>query len=158
MSRRLVLAATLSAALLTAGPAIAQPDKTVTATGTGQARVHPTNRHSNASIAAAFDAARKAAITGAFNEAHEYATDYAQAAGLTLGGIISVSDAQTNGFYGPGPGIVGPFGPGRFCGTIRQPIFKLVNGRHKLVGFKKHHRCIVPRFAFITLAVTYSAS
>ena len=39
----------------------------------------PKNRRSNASIAAAVDAARKASIGGALMEAHEYAIDYAQA-------------------------------------------------------------------------------
>ena len=36
--------------------------------------------------------------------------------------------------------------------------FKTVNGKRKVVGTKKVHRCIVPRFAFTSLTVTYSAS
>jgi uncharacterized protein YggE len=159
MSRFTVVAATLAAALFTASPALAQAAGTVTATGTGQARVHPKNRHNNASIAAAYDRARRAAIGGAFSEAHEYAADYAQAAGLTLGGITAVSDAQNNGvFYGPGPAFFGPFGPGKFCGTERRPIFQGGPPNRKVVGFKKVHTCIVPRFAYVTLTVTYSAS
>ncbi|MGA9857863.1 MAG: SIMPL domain-containing protein, partial [Solirubrobacteraceae bacterium] len=80
----------------------------MTATGTGQARVSPKNRHDNASIVAAYDAARHAAIAGAISQAHEYALDYAKAVGLTLGPVSSVSDAQSN-FYGPGQ-FFGPFG------------------------------------------------
>src|SRR5947209_16326611 len=105
MSGRAGLAAAVAASLLAAAPALGESQsegKTVTATGTGQARVTPADRHSNASIVAAFDAARKAAIGGALSDAHEYALDYAKGTGLTLGSVISVTDAQNNGFYGPG--------------------------------------------------------
>jgi uncharacterized protein YggE len=160
MQRRLALAAAALAALLITAPALAQSApsqsaQTITATGTGQSRVLPKNRHSNASIAAAVDLARKASISGALREAHEYALDYAKALGLTLGSVVSVSDQQQSGFYGPGP-LVGPFGPGRYCGTLRQPVGRPVRGKRPI--FKKVHRCFVPRFAFITLSVTYAAS
>jgi hypothetical protein len=146
-------------ALLAAAPAVAAQTGTVTATGTGQTRVLPKDRHSNSSIAAAFEVARKASITGAISQASEYALDYARAAGLKLGPIVSISDQQSSGFYGPGVGgFIGPFGPNQFCGTIHQPIFKQVNGRRKIIGTKKLHRCFVPRFAYTTVAVTYSAS
>jgi uncharacterized protein YggE len=164
MQRRSVLAAAVVAALAVTAPAVAQPVQsqpapgqttpTVTATGTGQTRVLPKNRHSNASIAAAVNRARKASIGGALREAHEYAEDYAKAVGLTLGNVISVSDAQ-NGFYGPST-LIGPFGPGQFCGTAQQPVGRPVKG--KKVTFKRVHRCFVPRFAFVTLTVTYGAS
>ena len=161
MHIRMAFGAALIAVILTTTPATAQPAQTataptVTATGTGQTRVTPKNRHSNASIAAAVDAARKASIAGALKEAHEYAQDYAKAVGLRLGSVISVSDAQTNGFfYGPGPVGIGPFGPGQYCGTIQRVVRRPVNG-HK-PRFNKVHRCIVPRFAYTTLTVTYSA-
>jgi hypothetical protein len=147
------------ASLAVAGaPAAAAQGSSVTATGTGQSAVHPKNRNNNASIAAAYEAARHAAIAGALAQAHEYAGQYAKAVGLTLGAVESVSDAQNGPFYGPGP-FFGPFGQNQFCGTLRQPIFKKgKNGRRKVVGTKKVHRCIVPRFAYISLTVTYSAS
>jgi hypothetical protein len=147
------------ASLAVAGaPAAAATSSSVTATGTGQHAVHPRDRHNNASIATAYDAARRAAIGAALKEAHEYATSYAKAVGLTLGAVVSVSDAQNSPFYGPGP-FFGPFGQNQFCGTLRQPIFKKAkNGRRKVVGTKKVHRCIVPQFATISLTVTYSAS
>lgn len=143
--------------LVAAPAAAAQPD-TVTATGTAQHLVHPKNRKSNASIAAAYDAARQAAIAGALKEAHKYALAYAKGVGLTLGPVQSVSDVQNGFFYGPGE-FAGPFGPDQFCGTLREPIFKKEKkGRRKVVGTKKVHRCFVPRSAFVTLTVTYAAT
>ncbi|HLY49439.1 MAG TPA: hypothetical protein VKR21_09600 [Solirubrobacteraceae bacterium] len=161
MSGRSAVAAAVAASLFAAAPAVAQSQtdtKTVTATGTGQARVHPTNRHSNSSIAAAYDVARQAAIGSALAEAHQYALQYAQGVGLTLGNVLSVSDAQNNGFYGPGGpgGFPGPFGPNKFCGTLHQIVGRPTPGTRPT--FKKVHRCIVPSFAFTTLTVTYSAS
>lgn len=160
MSRGLsVVLSSCLLALLTVAPAVAAPASTVTATGTGQVRVRPANRHSNASIRTAYNAASKAAIAGAIRDAKAHALNYAQAFGLTLGSALSVSDAQTNGFYGPGAGsFYGPFGPGQFCGTLRQPIIKRSRHRIKVVGFRKVHRCFIPSFAFTTLTVTYSAS
>ena len=145
----LVLAAVPAAAAAAAG--------TVTATGTGERAVHPTNRHDNASIVSAYDAARQAAIGGALKDAHTNALAYAEGVGLTLGPVVSVSDAQNSPFYGPGE-FVGPFGPNQFCGTVRRAILKKEkNGRRKVVGTKKVHRCIVPSFASVSLTVTYSA-
>jgi len=161
MNRRTVLGAAIVAALVITAPAVAQPaattsGDTVTATGTGQARVVPKDRHSNASIAAAYDRARKGAIRRALTEAHEYAVQYAKVVGLKLGGVMSVSDAQANGFYAYGPGVTGPFGPGQFCGTVRERVGHPAKGQKPTI--KAVHRCIVPRFAFISLTVTYSAS
>ncbi|MFL5864162.1 MAG: SIMPL domain-containing protein [Solirubrobacteraceae bacterium] len=143
--------------LLTAAPAIAATTAdSVTATGTGQSKVTPTNRNSNASIKTAYDAAKRAAISGAIADARRNALAYAKAVGLTLGTVLSVSDVQTNGYYGPGE-YFGPFGPDQFCGTIRQPIFKRVANKRKVVGTKKVHRCFVPGVAYTTLSLTYSA-
>jgi hypothetical protein len=153
-----ILLAGCATLAVAAAPAAAAQSSSVTATGTNQSVVHPRNRDNNASIVTAYDAARQAAIGGALKQAHEYALAYAKAVGLTLGPVVSVSDAQNSVFYGPGQ-FIGPFGPDQFCGTLRQPIFKKgKNGRRKIVGTKKVHRCIVPRFATVTLTVTYSAS
>lgn len=159
--RRGVLGAAVIALLMGTTPAIAQPTasstaQTVTATGTAETRVVPKNRHSNASIAAAVDRARRASIAGALKQSHEYALDYAKAVGLTLGSVVSVSDAQS-GFYGPGPiATIGPFGPDQYCGTIQQLVGRPAKGQKPT--FKKVHRCFVPRFAYESLTVTYSAS
>jgi hypothetical protein len=154
--KRFVVALTVAAGLVSAGPAVAASTGTVTATGTGQTNVIPSNRHSNASIAAAVNAARLAAIKGAFSEAREYAQQYAAAGGLTLGAVLSVTDAQ-NGGFGPGA-FYGPFGPNQYCGQVQQPVFKQVHGHRHRTGFKSVRRCIVPPFAFVTISVTYSAS
>jgi hypothetical protein len=78
---------------------------------------------------------------------------------MTLGAVLSVSDVQNSPFSGPGPFFFGPFGPDQFCGTLRQPIFKKgTNGKRKVVGTRKVHRCIVPSAASVTLTVTYLAS
>ena len=162
MLGRGVMVTAAAAALLAAAPAGAQQaqtqqGQTITATGTGQARVHPKNRNSNASIAAAVDAARKVSVRSALKEAREYAGTYAAATGMTLGSVISVSDQSTNGFYGFGGPFLGPFGPNQYCGTIEQLVGPrpAPGQRPKL---KKVHRCIVPRFAYTTLTVTYGAS
>jgi hypothetical protein len=143
---RMVLGIAMVAAPLVTTPAEAAPapissTDTITATGIGQARVVPKNRHSNASIVAAVDRAHKSAIARALKEAREYAREYAKAVRLTLGSVISVSDAQSAPFfYGPGPIAGGVFGPDQYCRTV-----------------KKVHRCVVPPSDFATLTVTYSA-
>jgi uncharacterized protein YggE len=161
MNRWTLWGAALAAALMVATPAVAQPaptssGDTITATGVSQARVVPKNRNSNASIAAAVDRAHRASIAGALKEAHEYAVAYAKAVHLKLGSVISVSDAPASGFYPYGPALIGPFGPGQFCGTVRQPVGRPVRGQRPKRGTV--HRCFVPRFASASLTVTYSAS
>jgi uncharacterized protein YggE len=163
MSRGSWALAVLIGALSTATPALADPAKSVTATGNGVEKVVAKNAHSNSSIQAAVDAARKLGVKDAIKEAHEYALQYAQATGLTLGAVISVSDAQSNGigyaYGGYGPfGPFGPFAPNQYCGTVRQPVFKVIGGKRKLQRFKKVHRCFVPPFESTTLTVTYSAT
>jgi hypothetical protein len=153
-----VLLSSCAVALLASAPAVAAGTSSVTATGTGEARVLPKNRHNNASIATAYEAARKASIAGAVKDAHGYAVDYARAVGLALGPVVSVSDQQTSGFYGPGSGFFGPFGEGQFCGTEHLAIIKRVKGRTKVIGTRKVHRCIVPKFASTVLTLTYAAT
>ena len=158
--RRGVLGAAVIALLLATTPAIAQPAtsstaQTITATGTAQKRVVAKNRNSNASIAAAVDKAHRASIAGALKEAHEYAELYARAVGMTLGSVVSVSDVQSGFAYGPG-NFIGPFGPGRFCGTVTRVVGRPVKGQKP--ELKRVHRCFVPPFASATLTVTYAAS
>jgi uncharacterized protein YggE len=157
MSPRSLVLVPVVAALVAAAPATADQSQSVTATGSAQVKVVPKDRKSNASIAAAVEAAHQAGIPAAIKDAHGYAVKYARAAGLTLGPIDSVSDA-TNNAFGYGPGFYGPFGPNQFCGTVRRPIFKVVNGKRKVVATKKVHRCFVPPSVTTVLTVTYSAS
>jgi hypothetical protein len=161
-----LLSAVVTAVLATAAqaaPAFAAPvaaGQTVTATGMSQVRVTPTNRKNNASIVAAVAAARQAGIAGAINDARANAERYATAVGLTLGSVISVSDAQTAfGYYGPfGGPFGGSFGPNQYCGTIRQGRIKVIKGRRRFVLGKKVRRCFVPGFEDTTLTLTYSTS
>lgn len=168
MSRRSLALAPMLAVLAVAVPAAAQAQavtgtQSVTATGTAEIKVVPTNRHSNASIAAAVATAQKLAVPGALTAAHANALLYAQDAGLTLGAVLAVSDVQTGTIFAGGPIVapgveIGPFGPGKYCGTERRPVFKRVGKREKLVRTKKVHSCYVPGFASSTLTVTYSAT
>jgi len=159
MSPRSLVLVSVVAALTAAAPATADQSQSVTATGSAQTKVVPKNRKSNSSIAAAVEAAHETGIPAALKDAHSYALKYAQAAGLTLGAVQSVSDASNNGFaFAYGPGFYGPFGPNQYCGTIRRPILKVVAGKKKVVGTKKVHRCIVPPYVITVLTVTYSAT
>src|SRR2546421_6694949 len=106
MRGRVVLVSTMAAAVLAATPAMAHKSprhsqsSRVTATGTGEARVLPKDRQSNASIVAAVDVAHELAIQRGFRKAREYARGYAKLAGLTLGRVLSVTDVQpTPGYY-----------------------------------------------------------
>jgi uncharacterized protein YggE len=155
MSLRFAVPSALAATLVLAAPAVADQGKSVTATGTGIVRVVPKNRNSEASIAAAVDAARGAGIKVAMKEAREYATDYANAAGLTLGAVISVSDASNAAFGYFGFPIFGAFGPNQFCGTVTVPVSKHA-GKSK--RFKRVHQCFVPPYEATTLTVTYAAT
>jgi antitoxin (DNA-binding transcriptional repressor) of toxin-antitoxin stability system len=146
----------LATAVLAAAPAVAQTGHpiTITATGTGVARVQPKNRKSNASIAAAVKKADKIANQRAFQEGRETAHAYARAAGRRLVRLVSVSDVQTSPFYGGGQ-YFGPFGPNRYCGKVRVRVGKFVRGQKPT--FKKVRRCFVPRFETRTLTLTYQA-
>lgn len=157
MSRGPAVIASLLAAFAVAVPAAAAEGQSVTATGTAQVKVTPKKRNSESSIEAAVEAAHKAGISQALAEAHEYALEYAQAVGLTLGPVISVSDATNAGGYF-GLGFPGPFGPNQFCGRTVRPVFKVVGGKRKVKGFKHVRTCFVPPFEFVSLTVTYSAT
>jgi hypothetical protein len=160
LSLALLVPAALAAALLTPSAALGD-GHTVTANGTGQAPVTTTDRKHNAPILAAVKAAHTAAIPKAISDAREEAQKLAAAAGLTLGALQSVAEAPPSPFiYGPfGSGYdVGPFGPGKFCGTDRRPVFHTVNGKRRLVRLRKVHRCIVPPSETAQLSVTFAAS
>lgn len=162
MSHRTLALAPILATLTLAAPALADPTQvspSVTATGSAEVKVVPANRHSNASIAAAVDAAAKKAVPAALQAAHEEALMYAQDAGLTLGAVQSVSDVTNGNFYAYGSNeILGPFGPNRYCGTQTRRVIRKVGNKIKVGKPKRVHVCIVPPYASSTLTVTYSAS
>ena len=160
MRKSLLVPALLASMAVGAAPALAS--STVTATGSQQGKVVPKNRHSNASIVDAVNAAEQAGIAGAIADAHSLAEQYAAAAGLTLGNVVSVSDATGTGYFGYfGPPGFGPFGPGQYCGTVGRVTVKKVKKGKKIqrkVHIKKVHTCVVPRYEVTSLSVTYSAS
>src|SRR3954469_17711290 len=127
--------AVLVCALAFASTAVAAG--TVTAVGTSQEKVTPKDPKDNKSISDAVEAAHKASIPAAIQEAKEEGTAIAQASGLTLGAIQSVDENLNNGFYG-GYGFYTPFGPNQYCGTVTRRVKK--NG-HRVS--KKVHRCYV---------------
>jgi uncharacterized protein YggE len=163
MRWQLGLATVVATALLVpAAGAQAPPAKSVTTIGIGTASVTPKDRKSNASIKEAVEAADDAARPKAIASARERATELAQAAGLTLGAITSVSEAPTLPYYGPfgAPyGLQGTFGPGKYCGNVRTSHLKRdSNGRtHRVLG-KPHRVCRFPHTLNVSLTVTFAAS
>jgi hypothetical protein len=141
--------AVLICALAFASTAVAAG--TITAVGTAQEKVTPKDPKDNQSIKDAVEAAHKASIPAAIQEAKEEGTALAAASGLTLGAIQSVDEDVNNGFYGYG--FYTPFGPNQYCGTVTRRVKK--NG-HRVS--KKIHRCFVPPFVATSVAVTFATT
>ena len=161
-SRRRCLVASAVICVLCASTAHAQtpaPERTVAAQGLASVKVvAPKDRTHEAPIRAAVEAAEAKALPRAMAAAREKATTLARLSGLTLGAIVSVSDAQTSP-YGPF-GFYGTFGPDRFCGTIRTAVFRTdkATGKRKRVGFRTRHTCRVPSTVTSSLTVTFAAT
>jgi hypothetical protein len=143
--------AVLSCALVFAPAAVAAG--TITAVGSASEKVTPKDPKDNQSIVDAVEAAHKASIPAAIQEAKDEGAALATASGLTLGAIQSVDENVNNGFYG-GYGTIAPFGQNQFCGTITRSVRKK-NG-HRVT--KKVHRCYVPPFITTTVAVTFATA
>src|SRR3954469_5155626 len=118
MSRSRCLLVAFSIAILLPASARAQqpaPARTVEAAGVASVKVKPpSDRKHEAPIRAAVEAAEHKSLPRAIADARSKATDLARLAGLTLGPIVSISDAPTSP-YGPFYGFYGTFGPDRFC-------------------------------------------
>jgi uncharacterized protein YggE len=138
----------------------AASDQTITALGTGQAKVKPTNRHKNAAIKRAVDRAYALSVPKAIADAREDAQRLAKSSGLTLGAIQSVDENVNNGggyYYGPGASLA-PFGPDQYCGKISRRVHRRdAQGRLHTVR-RTQRRCFVPAIASTTLAVTFAAT
>lgn len=136
------------------------PQRTLVAAGLGSAKVTPQDRNSNASIVAAVEAAEAKALPAAVADARKQAQELAGATGVTLGAVLSISNQGTGpGFYGPFF-YGGSFGPNRFCGTIRTPVFKTdAQGRRRSTGKVRTRRvCRVPPTIQRTVQLTYALS
>jgi hypothetical protein len=137
--------------------------RTITAVASGAVKVQRPAKLSSPTIAAAVEAAREKAGPLALANAHEEAQRLAAAAGVTLGDLQSISE-QSFGPYGYGPfggyGLDGTFGPGKYCGTIRTPIFRRTKSGGRIFAhrFRTHFGCRVPGQVVVTLSATYAVS
>jgi hypothetical protein len=138
------------------------PAKSVTTIGAASARVKPKDRKSNASIRDAVEAADAAARPKAVANAREHAAELAQAAGLTLGAITSVSDAPSVPFYGPYGvpySLQGTFGPGKYCGITRSfHLRRDSQGRVHRVAGRRHRVCRIPPTVTVSLTIAFAAT
>ena len=157
--RTAALAALLATALLApAAQAQAPAGKSITAIGVGTAKVEPEDRRSNASITAAVRAAREAALPRALEDGRLGAIELAQATGMGLGGLTAVADTPSTP-YGPfGYESEGTFGPGRWCGEVRRPRYRVVDGRRRRAGSRTRRVCHFPRQISRQVTVTYAAT
>lgn len=158
-SRHLLLAGVVAGlAFPAAAGAQAPAPATVEAYGTGAVKPAPKDEKSNTSIAASVQVALDKALPRAVADARAQAQELARAAGLTLGALTAVSnESQPSPFFSPF-GQEGTFGPGRFCGTVRTPRYRTVDGKRVRVGTRTRRTCRVPATVTRTVKLTYSAS
>jgi hypothetical protein len=130
------------------------------AMGTGEVRPEPRDRNSDASIRSAVDRARDAAVPLAVADARRRAVAFGFAAGLRVGGVISITEPQPNPFSGPFGQDRGTFGPGRFCGEVpRYRTERDASGRIvRRVRIGTRRTCRVPARVTLSLMVTYAAT
>jgi len=148
----LLASATVSVTFATAQTDLAVPaGRFVVASAVAAGAVAPRDRRDSASIRAAILAARLAAAPRALAEARADAQAAARAAGLPAGALFSVAEVRRP--YDDGSGS---FAPGRFCGTVREGIFRRVpgTGRRRLVRRVSRVRCFFPRESAVILRVT----
>ena len=150
------------AVLITAVPAAAQeaPARSVTAVATASIEVPKETAKNNAAIAAAVLAARQKAGPAAVVNVKAEAQRLATAAGLTLGELVTVAELQPSPFGPFGAyGEEGTFGPGRFCGTIRTPIYHTTKAGRRVFTrkFRKHFGCRIPSRVQMTISATFAA-
>ena len=148
------LACGLLAAPARADVSVGGPQRTIVALGVASAKVTPQDRKSNDSIKAAVDAAEAQALPDAITEGHEYAQKLASAAGVTLGDLLTISNAPASPYFGY---QFAPFGVDQFCGDRRVAIFRRgPDGRRRVVGRRTRHVCIVPPRIVQQVTLTYA--
>lgn len=148
-----LVSATVAVTFATTQTAAAAPaGRAVVAAGVGSAAVRPRNRRSSASIRAALTRGRVAAAPAAWREARTDAEALAAATGQRLGAVVAITEVRrANDEY-----TYGSFGPGRYCGTVRQAIFRRdSSGRRRIVRRVTRRRCFFPREVEVSLRVTY---
>lgn len=158
MPRILPFVAVAVAMSVGAPAAQAQTPATLSASGVAEASVKPENRNSEASIREAVNAARAQALPKAVVKAKANALSLATAAGVTLGALVSITDASSQPNYFP-PFGYGTFGLDRYCGQVAN--FKTVvrDGKRRRVRVKGTHRvCRVPARIYASATVTFAIS
>ncbi len=155
-----VMASVIAGVVLAGGAGVAHGE-TITATGTGQARVLAAAPLNNAKITRAVTIARKLAVADAFDAARNQATRFAIVGGFNLGAIQAIEEpGSPYGYFGGGPFTTGRFGPGQYCGKVLQiRRGPRVNGRRgPVISRRQVTRCFKPPFVAVTVSVTYDAS
>ena len=142
-------------------PAPGLPATTVTVTGSASIKPTPLNRKSSPSIAKAVRDARAAATPLALADGRARAAELATQSGLVLGALLAITEGSSSpfGLFGPSNGQDGTFGPGKFCGTVRQPIFRRTpNGGRRVVRFRTRHTCRTPPRVVANLGLTFTTT
>ncbi len=148
----------LGAVMLASPPAASAqaPPPTLTATGTASAVPDPANTRSETSIRAAVEAAEASTLPRAVADARAHATALAAAAGLTLGALVSISDAAGSPYPYFGP--LGTFPNGRYCGRVRRTRTVVRNGVRRRVSAGTRRVCRVPPQVVSSVQLTYAVS
>jgi uncharacterized protein YggE len=153
----LIAAAALAAALAVPSAAGAQQtpepgERYISVNGTATAPVKAPRRETDATIGAAVQAASLAALPPAIEAARQRAAVVAQAAGLTLGAIESVSEFP----YGPFGLEVGRFGPGRYCGNVTRRVTRRTASGRRVRRRTTVRECVVPPQVTQIVTVTFA--
>jgi hypothetical protein len=127
--------------------------RALVAVGDAAAGVRPRNRRSSASIRHALETAHAAAVSAALARARVDADRLARGAGIAPGTLFSLAEVRRP-FDEPG---AGPFGPGRFCGTIRRSIVRRdpATGRRRVVRRVSERRCFFSSTRTVALRATF---
>ena len=149
-------AVVLAAALFPAAASAQAPATTLTAAGVGQSAPKPDDRKSESSIREAVEAAEAAALPKAVAEGKAHAVALAAAAGLTLGALISISDAPANTF--PYYYQLPTFPNGHYCGNVRRTKTVVRNGVRRRVSAGTRRLCRIPPQVFSSVQLTYAVT
>lgn len=135
------------------GPTSDDDAREVEGSGRASERIQVERRTSPA-IRHAFRAARLAVTPDAARTARANAEAAAGAAGIPFGQLFSVVE-PTAAAYGYDP-VLGSFGPGQFCGTIRRVFARRDpdTGQFRVIRRQRVRRCYTPRAA-VQLDLTY---
>ena len=90
-------------------------------------------------------------------DARAHATALAAAARLTLGALISISDAPPSPYFSI-YGQLGTFPNGRYCGQVRRTRTVVRNGVRRRVSAGTRRVCRVPPQVVSSVQLTYAVS